>query len=121
MYSTNIPSRSTSSIAAFFPNTFKRLSPDLTKYTRIEIQLKPYGFYEGSSLLNEEENRQRGSSLKSIMLVDPNDIKELANVVSSAEFMGLDPKPTQFTDYIQITGYVDSKPRISFKIWRSDL
>ena len=105
----------------FFPGTFKRPSPDLTKCTRIEIQLIPHGFYEGSNLCNVEENRQRRNSFKSIMLVDPNDIKELANVVSSAEFMGVDPKPIQFTDYVQITGYVDSKPRISFKIWRSDL
>lgn len=102
----------------FFPDTFKRPSPDLTKCTRIEIQLQPHSFYKGSSLLNDEENRQR---MKSIILVDPNDIKALANEVASAEFMGVDPNPIQATDYNQIIGYVDSKPRISFIIRGTDL
>jgi len=55
------------------------------------------------------------------MLVDPNDIKELAHVVSSAEFMGVDPKPIQATDYVQFTGYVDSKSKVSFVIWVDEL
>jgi len=105
----------------FFPNTFKRTSPNLTKCIRIEIQLDPRLFFNNSGLLNAEENRQRMSSLKSIILVDPNDIKKLANVVASAEFMGVDPNPIQFMEYNQITGYVDSKPRISFIIHGSDL
>ena len=100
----------------FSRGTFKPPTPDLTKCTRIEIQLRPHWFYNGSSLLNNEENRQRMSSLKSIMLVDLNDIKELAHLVSSAEFMGVDPKPIQATDYVQFTGYVDSKSKVSFVI-----
>jgi len=109
-------------VRVFSPGTFKPpSSPDLTKCTRIEIQLLPHGSYEGNSLLNDEENRQRGNSFKSIMLVDPNEIKELANVVASAKYEVFDPKPIQAMDYIQINGYVDSKPRISFIIWRSEL
>ena len=105
----------------FFPRTFRRRSPDLTKCTRIEIQLPPYWFYKGSGVINAEEDKQRMNSLKSIMLVDPNDIKELANLVASAEFMGLDTTPFRFTEYNQITGYVDSKPIVSFIIHSSDL
>jgi hypothetical protein len=105
----------------FFPNTFKRKSPELTKCTRIEIQLPPYWFFKGSGVINDEENKQRENSFKSIMLIDPNDIKELANLVASAEFMGLDTTPFRFTEYNQITGYVDSKPSISFIIHGSDL
>jgi len=105
----------------FFPGTFRRRSPDLTKCTRIEIQLPPYWFYKGSGVINAEEDKERMNSLKSIMLVDPNDIKTLANVVASAEFMGLDTTPFQFTEYNQITGYVDSKSSVSFIIHGSDL
>ena len=105
----------------FFPNTFKRTSPNLTKCTRIEIQLPPYWSFKGSGVINDEEHKQRRSFLKSIMLVDPNDIKELANVVMSAEFMGVDPNPIKFSEYNQITGYFDSKSRVSFIIHGSDL
>jgi hypothetical protein len=105
----------------FFPNTFKRTSPDLTKCTRIEIQLPPYWFFKGSGVLNAEEKRQRRSSLKSIILVDPNDIKELANVVASAEYEGVDPKPIRASEYNQITGYVDSKPKVLIIIWGDEL
>lgn len=105
----------------FFPNTFKPTSPDLTNCTGIEIQLRPHWFYRDSSLLNDEENRQYMSSLKSIMLVDPNDIKAFANEVVSAKYEGVDTKPIQATDYIQITGFVDSKPGVPFIIRGTDL
>jgi len=100
----------------FFPGTFKPPSPDLTKCTRIEIQLEPRWFFNNSGLLNDKENRQRRSSLKSIMLVDPNDIKTLANVVASAKYKMDSTNPIDVTEYNQITGYVDSKPRVSFII-----
>jgi hypothetical protein len=105
----------------FFPGTFKQPSPDLTKCTRIEIQLEPRWLFKGSGVLNAEENKQRMSSLKSIMLVDPNDIKELADVVASAKFKMGSTDPIQFLEYNQITGYVDPKPRISFIIWDDEL
>ncbi|MFC1604195.1 hypothetical protein ACFL5F_04125 [Planctomycetota bacterium] len=61
------------------------------------------------------------SSLKSIMLVDPNDINSLADVVASAKHKMGSTKPIQFTEYNQITGYVDSKPKVTFIIWGDEL
>ncbi|NIM06745.1 MAG: hypothetical protein GTN65_14270, partial [Armatimonadetes bacterium] len=70
--------------------------------------------------MNAEE-KEYLSSLKSIVLVDPNDIKVLAKEVASAEYLGVDPKPLRAAEYVQITGYVDSKPKVSFIIWATEL
>ncbi len=72
------------------------------------------------TLLNAEEEQYIGS-LKSIVLVDPNDIRILAEEAASSEYLGLDPKPIRAAEYVVVTGYVGYKPKVSFAVWYTDL
>ncbi len=100
--------------------------PEIRGCTRIEIEYRPsilqslFGNPMKRSLLSEEEESYL-RSLTSIMLVDPNDIRVLADEVESAEYQGISRKPIQAAEYAVITCYVGSKPRTSFVIWSSQL
>ncbi len=109
-------------IRLFSPGTRNPPRPDLTDCTRLEIQYHPsiwqslFWNETGRSLLNAEEE-QYLRSLKSIVVVDPNDIATLADEVAWAEDEGLSPEPFQAVNYVTVTAHFPSKPEISFSIW----
>lgn len=100
--------------------------PEIRGCTRIEIEYRPsilqsfFGNPVKRSLLSEEEESYL-HSLRSIVLVDSNDIRALADEVESAQYQGMLRTPTQTAEYVAITGYVGSKPRTSFVIHSSEL
>lgn len=100
--------------------------PEIRGCTRIEIEYRPsilhslFGNPMKRSLLSEEEESYL-QSLKSIVLVDSNDIRALTDAVESAQYQGMLRGPTRAAEYVAITGYVGSKRRTSFVIYGSEL
>ena len=113
-------------VRLFFPGASSPRRPDLIRCTRVEIRYWPsilqqfFGNALKKSLLSASEV-QHISSLDPVVLIDPNDINVLACEVASAEYLGVDPKPIQVTEYVEVTGYIDSKPDVPFSIWGEDL
>ncbi len=108
-----------------FPRDFKLPPPDLARCARIELQWiwapkQSPASAEKDNLLNSDEERYL-DSLNSIVLVDPNDIKVLADEVVSAQYLGIVPKPTQMVEYVLVTGYIDAEPQVSFVLRGSEL
>ncbi len=100
--------------------------PEIRGCTRLEIEYRPsilqsfFGNPMKRSLLSAEEESYL-QALRSVALVDSNDIKVLADEVESAQYEGVLRTPTQAAEYVAITCYVGSKLRTSFVIWGSEL
>jgi hypothetical protein len=75
-------------------------------------------------LLSDEE-KEYVRSLESIVIDDPNDfnVQMLAVAVEFADYLGMDWNlvPDGVTEYVEITGYVGSKPKVSFAVWSDQL
>jgi len=100
--------------------------PEIRGCARIEIEYRPsilqsfFGNPMKRGLLSEEEESYL-QSLRSVVLVDSNDITVLADEVESAQHEGILRTPTPAAEYVAITCYLGSQPRTSFAIWGSQL
>ncbi len=100
--------------------------PEIRGCTRIEIEYRPsilqsfFGNPMKRSLLSAEEESYL-QALRSVAIVDSNDIRVLADEVESAQYEGVLRTPTQAAEYVAITCYVGSTLRTSFVIWGSEL
>ena len=107
----------------YFSDAAQPDAPDLTMCTRVEINYIPsikQRFFGNTPMLNTQEE-QYISSLESIDIVNSDDIKTLAQIVVSAEYLGGDFKPIKAAEYVQVTGYFDSKPKVSFIVWSDEM